>query len=75
MAWDGGVPAGGDGTGFAAVISGYPRPLTSNMLPEGSASGLPSPSLPVEVAGIEPARQRLQGATATSAVTPGAAAP
>ncbi len=40
------------------------------MCPGPRPGGFPSPSFPVELSGIEPDRQRLQGAPATSATQP-----
>src|SRR5690242_16948946 len=61
-------PAGRSATDLQPVKSAPRESDPVSLRPE--RSGFPSSSKPVEVAGIEPARQRLQGATATSAVTP-----
>jgi hypothetical protein len=49
-------------------------PESNRVCPAPKAGGFPSPSPPVEKAGIEPARQRLQGAPGALPVIPRAAA-
>src|SRR5215472_1918164 len=67
----------------ACALPAAPQPVTSGppesnrVSPESESGRLPSSSIPiahVETPGIEPDRQRLQGATATLAVIPMAAA-